>query len=93
MRKGEQAVVVCTSEKGVFFGYTKDPDAEQIKLRAARNAYYFKTTTGILELGETGPRAGSKIGARADISSLRNITAVISCTKEAVETWEKAKWG
>lgn len=88
----ERAVVVCTNVRGIFFGYAAETDGERIKLRAARNAYYYKAPGGgILALGARGPQKGSKIGDRADIE-LTGITAVIECTPEAVEAWEKAEW-
>lgn len=92
-RKGEIAVVVCTNLRGVFFGYTKaEPDGyDKISLRSARNAFYWKASEGILELGATGPKTGSKIGARADID-LIGVSCVISCTPEAVKAWESKKW-
>lgn len=90
-KKAERAVVVTTEHRGVFFGYATNTSGKTIKLRGARNAYYWKCTGGILELGESGPKEGSRIGARADIE-LRNITAVIECTPAAITAWKKARW-
>ena len=87
----ERAVIVCTEFKGVFFGYTTDDvDAEIIHLKRARMAIYFGTTRGVMELAETGPTVKSKISARADLPSIRKITAVIDVTPEAVKAWEGA---
>jgi len=86
-----KAVIVCTTLRGVFFGYTDDVTGETIKLTKSRNAYYWECKTGILELGSKGPGDKSKIGARADIE-LRGISAVISCTPEAIKAWEAASW-
>jgi len=85
-------VVVCTDQRGVFFGYADDTTGARIKLVRARNAYYWKCTGGILELGAKGPQKGSKVGDRADIE-LTGITAIIECTPESVERWEAATWG
>lgn len=94
-KEGELAVVICTNLRGVFFGYALAADLktgiDQIKLRSARNAFYWKASEGILELGATGPKTGSKIGARADIE-LRGISCVIQCTPEALREWESKKW-
>ncbi len=84
-------VVVTTAHRGVFFGYASETSGETIKLKRARNAYYWETKAGFLELGESGPKSGSKIGARADIE-LRNVTAVIECTPAAVDAWESRQW-
>ena len=89
---GTRAVVVCTGKGGVFFGYAADVSGETISLKNARNAYYWKCSGGILELGFSGPQSGSKIGERADVT-LRNVTAVIECTTASVTAWEAAKWG
>ncbi len=89
---GTRAVVVCTTKGGVFFGYAKDTTGDSIFLKNARNAYYWKCTGGVLELGNKGPQPGSKIGERADIT-LNGISAVIECTEKAVSAWEMAKWG
>ena len=86
----EQAVVVCTAKNGVFFGYTTEV-GPTIKLRSARNAYYWKCDGGVLELGSKGPQTGSKIGERADIT-LAEVTCVISCTPAAVAAWEAGIW-
>lgn len=88
----ERPVVVTTNQRGVFFGYAEDTTGETIKLKRARNAYYWSSKiNGILGLGTHGPLEGSKVGDRADIE-LRGITAVIECTPEAVEKWEAATW-
>lgn len=83
-------VIVCTSHKGVFFGYASDTTGDAIHLRAARMAIYFGTTRGVMELAETGPTASSKISARADIE-IRKITAVFEVAPMAVAAWEAAK--
>ena len=91
MMKNMIAVVVCTTLRGVFFGYTKDTTGETIKLTNSRNAFYWNCKTGILELGSKGPGDESKIGDRADIE-LRGISCVIQCTPEAIKAWESASW-
>lgn len=86
-------VVVCTAHRGVFFGYLQNTvDKDRIAvLRSARNAYYWRCEGGFMELGHTGPKAGSKVGPRADIT-LTEVTAVIACADAAVAAWEAAKW-
>jgi hypothetical protein len=42
--RGERAVLVTTSHRGVFFGYATDTDGAIIKLRAARNCLYWPST-------------------------------------------------
>ena len=88
---GERAVVICTNLRGIFFGYATDTSGDSVKLRSARNAYYWKCTGGVLQLGNTGPLPGSKIGDRADLE-VRGVTAIIECTPASVTAWEKATW-
>lgn len=87
-------VVVTTACKGVFFGYLQNSvDEKRVAiLKSARNAHYWVCTNGILELGESGPKKGSRVGSRADLV-LTDVTAVIACTEAAVTAWEAAKWG
>lgn len=88
----ERPVLVTTSHRGVFFGYTEDTSGAIIKLRAARNCLYWPTDQkGFLGLAATGPVRGTRIGPAADLE-LRDITSVAACTPEAVIAWEKAPW-
>jgi hypothetical protein len=88
----ERPVLVTTSHRGVFFGYTTKTDGAIIKLRAARNCIYWSAETkGFLGLAATGPVKGCRIGPAADLE-LRDITSVAACTPEAVKAWESAPW-
>jgi hypothetical protein len=87
--KGERAVIVTTSHRGVFFGYAADTSGDTIELKSARMAIRFGTTRGLMQLAETGPTPNSKISARATLE-IRSITAVIEVTDEAVKAWEAA---
>lgn len=87
----ERPVLVTTSHRGVFFGYTTAASGDElVHLKRARMAIIFGTTRGIMELCETGPTSNSKISARADLE-LRSITAVMEVTPAAVQKWEDAK--
>lgn len=82
-------VIVCTSHRGVFFGYAEDTSGEKINLTGARMAIYFGTTKGVMQLAETGPTSSSKISARADCE-IRGVTAVFEVTDIATKAWEAA---
>lgn len=83
-------VIVCTSHKGVFFGYSSCKSGDEIvHLKRARMAIYFGTTKGVMQLAETGPTSSSKISARADLE-LRSVTAVMEVTPDAAAAWEKS---
>ena len=90
MDKTPRPVIVCTSYRGVFFGYAADTAGDSVHLTQARMAISFGTTRGVMELAETGPTTQSKISARADIE-VRSITAVFEVTDAAVKAWESAK--
>jgi hypothetical protein len=87
--KKARPVIVCTTYKGVFFGYAESTDGDVIKLARARMAIYWGTTRGVMELAETGPTGSSKISARADLE-LRGITAIFEVAEGAVAKWEAA---
>ena len=88
----ERAVLVTTLHRGVFFGYASETGGETIKLRASRLCIYWsRDLKGFMGLAANGPTAGCRIGPPADIE-LRNITAVVEITPEAVARWEAAPW-
>jgi hypothetical protein len=87
----EKAVLVTTSHRGVFFGYTTETEGTTIKLNRARNCIYWRGIKGFLALAESGPTKECRVGPQANIT-LRDITCVAECTPAAVEAWEKAPW-
>lgn len=88
----ERPVIVTTEHRGVFFGYATDTDGETITLARARNCVYWSADCkGFMGLASSGPTQGCRIGPAADIT-VRNITAVLECTPEAVTAWEKQPW-
>lgn len=85
-------VMVTTVHKGVFAGQIdddQDVNAQVIALKNARMAICWGTTKGVMELAETGPTSKSKISAKADIPSLRDITAVFQISDDAWEKWNR----
>lgn len=87
---GRRPVIVCTSHRGVFFGFApaeaKSTD-ERISLADARMAIYWGTTKGVMELASTGPTPTSKISAKADID-VNSVTAVFEVRPAALAAWE-----
>jgi hypothetical protein len=91
-KAAERPVIVTTVHRGVFFGYATDVDGETISLKRARLCVYWSTNVkGFMGLASGGPTSGCRIGPPADIT-LRNITAVLTVTPEAVKAWESAPW-
>lgn len=88
----DRPVLVTTSYRGIFFGYTDKIDGDTITLKRARNClYYPPETKGFLGLASNGPGAGARIGPAAKIT-LRGVTCVAECTPDAVMAWEAAPW-
>lgn len=93
-KKTEQqaSVLVTTSHRGVFWGRvesTRD-NGRTIVLTGARNAIYWATSKGFLELAQIGPNKSSKVGATAPRITLHDVTSVTECTDEATKAWESA---
>ncbi len=92
VEQAEQAVLVTTAHRGVFFGYTKDYEGAVVKLRAGRNCLYWSADVkGFAGLAATGPSKNCRVGPAVDIA-LRDITSVSLVTPEAVKAWEAAPW-
>jgi len=88
----ERAVIVTTSHRGIFFGYTTDTTGAIIKLRACRNCVYWSSDLrGFMGLASQGPNKNCKIGPAADFE-VRDITGVVAVSPEAVAKWESAPW-
>jgi len=91
-KKSERPVIVTTAHRGVFFGYATDTDGETVALKRSRLCVYWSADCrGFMGLAANGPTASCRIGPPADIA-LRNITAVMEVTPEAVEKWEAEPW-
>jgi hypothetical protein len=88
----EKAVMVTTKHRGVFFGYTVDDSGETIHLRAARMCIYWSADLrGVLGLASVGPNSNCRISPPADLQ-LRDVTAVVTVTPQAVKRREEAPW-
>ena len=86
-------VLVTTSHRGVFFGYTEDTKGEIIVLQRARNCLYWPSEQkGFIGLATQGPVSSCRIGPAAETFEVRDITGVVACSDEAVKAWERAPW-
>ena len=84
-------IIVTTAKRGVWFAQVEEnqdltPTTLQ-NLKNCRMAIYFGTTGGIQELAQTGPAEKSRIGAKADLITLHEVTAVFAVTDTAAEKW------
>lgn len=95
-KKKGKAVLVTTSDRGVFFGYLSSiPKAKpaSLKISNARNCIYWSAETkGFLGLAYTGPQEGSKVGPCVPGITLYGITSIAECSPEAVKKWEEGPW-
>ena len=87
------ALVVTTAKKGVFFGYGTDTGKDTITLTNVRMCVYWPTENrGVLGLASTGPVRGARITAAVPKMCIREVTATMDCTEEAIAAWEKGPW-
>lgn len=85
-------VLITTKHRGVFAGQIEDDqdiNKKTMPLKEARMAIRWGTKRGVMQLANTGPTDDSLISEKADIPSLRDITAVFSITDKAWEKWLK----
>lgn len=73
-----KAVLVC-SNNAVWFGLTSDPMADPIELTKARQAYHWVNPGGHCGLANSGPAAGSRVGAAGSVI-LRGVVCVIDAS-------------
>lgn len=91
-KKESKSVLVTTQHRGVFWGALEatSPDGRTITLTGARNAIYWATSKGFIELAQVGPNSRSKVGAVATRVVLHDVTSLTECTAEANSAWERA---
>jgi hypothetical protein len=89
----QRPIIVTTAHRGVFFGYTSNTDGDTIRLTKCRMCVYWDASMrGVLGLGSEGPGSACKISRPVDAMDVRNITAVIDVSPNAVARWESAPW-
>lgn len=91
---GEQALVVTTAHRGVFFGYGETGgESKTIKLKRARMCVSWPDSNhGVLGLASDGPKNGARISPAAPEIILHDVTAIMTVSALAQEEWEKEKW-
>ena len=90
----EQAVMVTTEFRGVFFGYMNEPPVDgSITIVRARNCVYWSSDVkGFMGLAANGPTKNCKIGPAVLKLTLNKVTAVIEVSASAQAKWEEAPW-
>lgn len=86
-----QSILITTKHRGVFFGQVEDgkdlTPTTLTDIKNARMAIRWRTKNGVMELCEAGPNLHTKVGDKADINVLHDITAIFHVTEEAAEKW------
>lgn len=87
--KQSKSVLVTTSHRGVFWGTleAQRDKGRTVVLTGARNAIYWATSKGFVELAQVGPNKSSKVGMVAPRITLHDVTSVTECTDAAAEAW------
>jgi hypothetical protein len=90
----EQAVMVTTEFRGVFFGYMTDlPKDASVTLKRAQNCVYWSADVkGFMGLASTGPTKSCKVGPAVPSITLSKVTAVVEVTEEAEKRWAEQPW-
>ena len=87
-KAGKQAVIVTTSYRGVFFGYTDDSTGDRISLTDARMILYWSADIGgFMGLAAVGPTPACKISKSCSIE-VRSITSVCAVSPDALSRWK-----
>jgi len=97
MTEGRIPVLITTNKdlRGVFFGYIDPDDAEKdtIRVTEVQMCVYWSTNVhGFLGLAATGPLKDCKITKPAPAGTIKGVTLVAECSKEAVKAWKNTPW-
>lgn len=85
-----EAVLVTTEFRGVFFGYVKNDKnlPDEITLTDVRNCIYWSAEMGgFLGLASKGPDSSCKIGAQVSELRLFKVTSITPVSAEATKKW------
>ena len=91
-------VVVFTTNRDIWFGYAAADDVEVgssvIRLERIKHVSYFsEDVKGPSGLALHGPGRTGKVGDEAPSGTIRDVAAVLSCTKDAAEAFAQQGWG
>lgn len=88
----EQALVVTTEWRGVFFGYGVPSQERSIELRDCRMCVSWPSQTKGMPGLTSGNLQGCRISPPAPTVLLHGVTAIWTVTKEAEKKWLEEKW-
>jgi len=88
-----QPVLVLTSNREVYFGYTADDPGPRMELSNARMCVYWSADIrGVIGLAASGPNNQCRIGPRVDKLWALSVITVATVSPDAVAKWEGAPW-
>lgn len=95
--KNKKPCVVTTEHRGVFFGYLENPEetdlSQPVKIYGKQMCtYWSQKMRGVFGLAKFGPDKECRIGAPVEWALIKNVTAIVGCSKEAEENWLKQPW-
>ena len=89
----DEALIVTTAHKGVFFGYGQATTDPIIEINNARMCVSWSAEVkGVVGLAADGPIKGCRITAAAPSIILRDVTAIMRVSEKAVRNWENCPW-
>lgn len=87
--------IVVTTDRGIFFGYgTPRPGEKDVQLERCRAVVYWSSNirSTVVGLAVNGPMSGCCVSPPAQAAIIKDATAIIECTDEAVKRFEDAAW-
>lgn len=93
----QQAVVITTAHRGVFFGLLAegaDRNAKTIDLTGVQMCVYWSADVqGVTGLAVSGPSRSCRVTRPVPgVTTLQDVTAVFDATAEAVTLWQGRPW-
>ena len=93
---GMRFVIVRTYSAGVYFGWLKEEEKDEVILVNARNAWYWSGASSLMQMANDGVKNKSdcKFTQVVEQIKLKGVIAILDCTKVAqdnltsVNTWE-----
>lgn len=90
----QQAVVVTTEHRGVFFGFLAgDRSGKTLSITDAQMCVYWsEDVQGVLGLASHGPDSRCKVSRPVTRITLQGVTAVMDAAPGAVTAWQDRPW-
>lgn len=88
-------ILITTAHRGVFFAQVDEKadltNKMLTNLKNCRMAIYWGTSRGVMQLAEEGPNNNTRVGAKAEVDVMHDVTAIFSVNEKAAKKWLSAK--